>query len=204
MPASLPAVCRVLHPWRNSADRPDRWEDVAASQSMDRPLLAKRLIDAMYQRGPRLDQHLGEPVNGQLDADTAARLTRHLEAKADVYLALWEGFGDEPQRQFPGAARIRTDRRGYVLLQGSIDALGSIDRFGAVRGIWWPLDRTWLVHTEIDYHWTFVAGPQELIDALAADPALEAIVEDFDTPANHLGVPLAGATSTDSTGQNGQ
>ncbi|MDR2998265.1 MAG: hypothetical protein LBU78_09115 [Microbacterium sp.] len=46
----------------------------------------------------------------------------------------------------------------------------------------WPEDRSWVMVSEIDFDSTVVAGPTELIDALVADPALEAfaIAEDAD------------------------
>ena len=39
--------------------------------------------------------------------------------------------------------------------------------------LWWPQDRAWCVHTEIDLNTTYVAGSQKLVDALLASEKLE-------------------------------
>ncbi|MFB9313402.1 hypothetical protein [Nocardioides plantarum] len=38
---------------------------------------------------------------------------------------------------------------------------------------WWPQDHSWVVHTEVDYDSTVIAGDARLADALLADPGLE-------------------------------
>lgn len=43
------------------------------------------------------------------------------------------------------------------------------------RGIIWPDDHAWVLVTEVDFDSTIVAGPRPLIDALVADPTLEAL-----------------------------
>lgn len=42
-------------------------------------------------------------------------------------------------------------------------------------GLIWPHDRAWAMVTEVDYDTTIVAGSVELIAAICADPALEAL-----------------------------
>ncbi len=41
--------------------------------------------------------------------------------------------------------------------------------------LWWPRDRTWFVSTEIDYAWTYLGGPAQLIDDVLGEPRLEAL-----------------------------
>lgn len=53
-------------------------------------------------------------------------------------------------------------------------------------GIWWPADRSWVVATEIDYEWTFVAGSDALVEAVLAHPDLEALRTTPQAPANRL------------------
>lgn len=80
------------------------------------------------------------------------------------------------------AARLKTfsllgqSGRSYLLLSGSVrDA----ERFHFEGGrfqsptIWWPVDRSWLVHTEIDAVSTFVGGARALIDELVGEQVLE-------------------------------
>ena len=40
--------------------------------------------------------------------------------------------------------------------------------------LWWPEDRAWCVHTEIDLNTTYIGGSQRLIDAILASEKLEA------------------------------
>lgn len=46
--------------------------------------------------------------------------------------------------------------------------------------IWWPHDRSWLLHSEIDYDSTIVGGTPALIHGLVADPGIEALRVDGD------------------------
>ncbi len=39
--------------------------------------------------------------------------------------------------------------------------------------MWWPNDRSWFVASEIDFYWTYVGGPEELIESIRADNRLE-------------------------------
>jgi hypothetical protein len=55
-------------------------------------------------------------------------------------------------------------------------------------GLWWPVDRSWFVATEIDLEWTFVAGDTELIEHLQQDPRLEVVETTFDAPANQAAI----------------
>ena len=41
--------------------------------------------------------------------------------------------------------------------------------------LWWPADRAWCVATEIDFAWTYVGGTRAVVDALLADPRLDAV-----------------------------
>ncbi len=40
---------------------------------------------------------------------------------------------------------------------------------------WWPEDRAWVVHSEVDYDSTLVAGSADLADALLAAPEIECL-----------------------------
>lgn len=117
--------------------------------------------------------------------------------------ALWEGFGwvdgrgawytrtapdgtvieeGEPPSAYPievlDGPRLQLPGRSYLLFTGSLtDAAG----IGDPDGIWkqspnlfWPLDRSWCVATEIDFDSTLVGGSRRLVDDVLACPALEA------------------------------
>lgn len=40
---------------------------------------------------------------------------------------------------------------------------------------WWPTDRSWFVANEIDWPWSYIAGPAALIDSVLADEILETV-----------------------------
>lgn len=73
--------------------------------------------------------------------------------------------GGRPMRLFDGpiesVAAIGHDAFGN----------GSLSRQGPQW--WWPFDRTWFIATEIDYPWTYLAGPEPLVrgvlDSLPAE-----------------------------------
>jgi hypothetical protein len=98
---------------------------------------------------------------------------------------------DELDRQSRAVARV-VDRCGrveapdreYLLFRGPVTAVTAASTAGAGIGpatdtldgpnLWWPADRTWVVASEIDLAWTYVAGPRALADALLADPRFAA------------------------------
>ena len=53
--------------------------------------------------------------------------------------------------------------------------------YGGVS-LWWPGDRAWLVATEIDGLDTSVGATHDAVAALLAEPAVEAVVADADSP----------------------
>ena len=68
--------------------------------------------------------------------------------------------------------RVRLPGRDYLLFNGPL-ALAA----GHLNGpnLWWPDDRTWCVASEIDFQYTYVGGPNKLIEEILADPSLEAL-----------------------------
>jgi hypothetical protein len=45
--------------------------------------------------------------------------------------------------------------------------------FGQTPNMWWPPDRRWFVHTEVDALSTLIGGSEALIDELLGDETLE-------------------------------
>jgi hypothetical protein len=75
--------------------------------------------------------------------------------------------------------------RSYLLFRG---ALGDAERFtfnGWFQSptLWWPDDRSWFVHTEIDAMCTYVGGSRDMIDSLVGQQILESFEVEADTPA---------------------
>jgi len=73
--------------------------------------------------------------------------------------------------------------RNMLLFDGTVEAAVTIGSpWGPEGGLrrrgpqwWWPDDRRWFVATEIDYPWTYVAGPTGLITAVIEDVRVEAV-----------------------------
>ncbi|KGM15762.1 hypothetical protein N867_05840 [Actinotalea fermentans ATCC 43279 = JCM 9966 = DSM 3133] len=125
-------------------------------------------------------------------------------ADAEVIAALWEGYGwiqgggavsvlsagpvtptVEPPppafgREVMAAPRLELPGRAYLLFRGPMRgvqpffAAGQSGFWGQTPNLLWPADRTWCVATEIDLDSTVVGGPRALVDAVLADPVLEA------------------------------
>jgi hypothetical protein len=52
--------------------------------------------------------------------------------------------------------------------------------------LWWPDDRAWFVHTDVDARSTYIGGSEALIDALLSDPQLEVLPATLDHPFDGL------------------
>lgn len=72
--------------------------------------------------------------------------------------------------------RISTPGRNYLLACGPLnDVVPLFDRIGGQSpNVWWPEDRAWIIASEIDFAWTYVAADRTTIDAVLAHPFLEA------------------------------
>lgn len=194
VPASFSAVCQVLHPWVGIDGELIRWHTLAEDPGVAELGKHYQRRDGLVHAFAQQSGLGGEP--GELDAVTAAGLVdvlgRSTATPDDVFVAVWEGWGDVPPQRFPGAARLVTPGRGHFLLRGPLTGvLTSVAATGFDRptaGLWWPADRAWFVTTEIDLEWTLVAGPTELVERLQQDPRLEVVSTAFDAPLNHVAI----------------
>lgn len=124
-----------------------------------------------------------------LEAERRATEARHrAEAEASVSTTTREASMGGPHDTV-----LELPHRQYLLLGGSLAELADPD-WGFTAGIgWhgrrdpspqliWPDDHAWVVGSEIDWDSTIVAGSRALIDAILADPAVEAFeVAETDT-----------------------
>jgi len=95
--------------------------------------------------------------------------------------------------------RLELPGRDHVLFAGSLrdvaalaDATATADVTpfrpdGRTPSLLWPDDRSWCLATEVDFDSTLVGGPRTLIDAILADPALEAFEVGEDDSLMHDG-----------------
>jgi hypothetical protein len=195
VPSGFPAVCQVLHPWFGPGGEVVRWrtlaEHSAVTELRERYQTSHGLVPAVADRFGL------SGTEGELDVRTARALVEVLGSATatadDVFVAVWEGWGDVPPQRFPGAAHLDTQARGHLLLRGPLTGvLSPVAIAGAdqpAAGLWWPADRAWFVTTEIDFPWTFVAGATALVDLLLGDDRLEVAATTFDAPANRAADP---------------
>ena len=195
VPSSLPVVCQVLHPWKLPDGQHATWQQLAEVHGFADvgDLYENRPVATELDEARELAGTFGSsPKEGALDEGTASALVDVLGQATttpdEVFVAIWEGWGDGSPERFPGAARLDTytDRNHFLLRGPRHGVLTAIDQRGSrlAAGLWWAADRAWFVATEIDFEWTFIAGGQELVERHCADDRLEATPVSFDAPAN--------------------
>ena len=96
-------------------------------------------------------------------APAAARRPR----RWNLSMPVPKGRGNLPDRK-----RVRLPARDYLLFRGSI---ANAEGWEDGPNLWWPDDHAWCVASEIDLPYSYVGGPQNLIDAILAHPAIEAL-----------------------------
>jgi hypothetical protein len=96
----------------------------------------------------------------------------------------------EGKRARKEAARLRTfpllgGGRSYVLFEGGVDDAARFDLGHGSRSpaLWWPEDRAWFVHTEIDALSTYVGGSRAMVGRLVGEQVLESFEVDADSTA---------------------
>jgi hypothetical protein len=152
------------------------------------------------------------PAEGSLPGPDAAvlveLLARYTGAPARCWFGLWDGYGWERDPvsfavttsdtspsgtpEFPARVpgwvlsgpRLHLPQRDYLLYTGPVSEALTFVVPGDEQtpNLWWPDDRSWCVASEIDLPWTYLAGPRPLIEAVLADPRLEALVAYPDDP----------------------
>lgn len=201
---TFPAYARIFHrPDQGlpSSDRPSTWAAMAKDRGTVFHAAAQFTDLAREAYQPETDRIPG-PRFGTLDRITLPILLRHLNAHTATpevcWSALWVGFGNSPER-WRAKPAFRLPGRQYWLFSGPLaDVVDLSSEFetagldekwrtmtremGIVHSptIWWPHDKSWLVHSEIDYDTTTVGGASSLIQALVADPEIEALQVDRD------------------------
>ena len=175
LPGQLPAYARVYHPF-DSDGNPRTWRELEA-------LTGEKLRD----RATAADFALTNAANmqarvGELPLPLVEALVEHLAPATTTpelcYFALWEGYADSvaPRTLEP---KLELPNRAYDVFSGPLAAARtglSVSSFGyRSANLWWPADHAWCIATEIDFAWTYVGGPRDCIDAVLADPRLEAV-----------------------------
>lgn len=201
---TFPAYARIFHrPDQGlpSGDRPSSWAEMAKDRgTVFHP--AAQFTDLGREAYQPETERIPGPRLGTLDRITLPllieRLNAHTATPEACWSALWVGYGKSPDR-WRAKPSFRLPGREYWLLSGALKDLIALSsefetagltddwrrmtrKMGIIHSptIWWPQDRSWLVHSEIDYDSTIVGGTPALVHELVADPAIEALQVDGD------------------------
>jgi hypothetical protein len=111
------------------------------------------------------------------ECDTLVPLLEEATNSAgNCWFAVWYGFGNRDRYSFPDPSNepnppLKLPHREYFLYSGPVD---SVREFATGPQIWWPEDHSWVIHSEIDLPYTYLAGSHALVDRLLRSPDIEA------------------------------
>lgn len=197
VPSGFEAYARILHPAEEPrwGKRLVRWRDVAAWSGL--PLdpydeFASVALPPEPVEAPPPWSGQG-PRQGSLFPPDAAVAIDHLRRQTATpdrcWFCLWEGYGwaaDLIPDSVETGPRVRLPDRDYYLYRGPVDAalIGECEEPpDHTANLWWPDDHAWCVASEIDLSSTYVGGSADLVKALVAEPAIEALQVTPDVPA---------------------
>jgi hypothetical protein len=187
VPEGYPAYAKIFHPAFRGDEAVEtvRWSEVAAWSGLPMVSSAQFPDVALPERMPSAPAPWSErPDEGTLAASYTAALVETLSAGSSAvpwWFCVWEGFGWEgPSDPVPPEVRegprVRLPHRDYLIYHGGPrDAFAFVADQRQTPNLWWPADHSWSVATEIDLAWTYVGGSRDLIEALVADPRIEAV-----------------------------
>jgi hypothetical protein len=178
VPGHFPAYARVYHPFNNVGGSPfaaSKWRELAGlfGHELHDPAAA---ADFALYGVPNAQAPVGTLPPALIEA-----LIEHLGPATTTpetcYFAVWEGFGGSivPPTLTP---KLELPQRAYHVFAGPIAAARTNYSADGIyhqsANLWWPADQKWCVATEIDFAWTYLGAPRSCIDAVLADPRLEA------------------------------
>ncbi|HUQ45942.1 MAG TPA: hypothetical protein VM033_04790 [Gemmatimonadaceae bacterium] len=179
LPGHFPAYARVYHPFDNGVGSPMAaltWRELAALTGCE--LRDPATAEEFALRGvPNAQARVGTLPPALIEA-LIEPLSKATTTPEQCLFATWEGFGASavPPTLTP---RLELPHRAYHVFAGPIAAAhtsySAIAFHHQSANLWWPADQAWCVATEIDFAWTYVGGPRAAIDAVLADPRLEAV-----------------------------
>lgn len=182
VPQTFPAVVRVLNPFVGTTGRKLSWATVARELGI--PLNSSTVGDRLC-RG--YEAKTGEKINvdfGTLDYEVASALadvlSRHTATPDECFFAAWPGYS-EIRNEFAGAPlAVLPPEREMYLLEGPVSAATeTFDEQRTRRSLrWWPADQNWCVGNDLYADSVYIAGSQECVSALVADPRLETLMAD--------------------------
>jgi hypothetical protein len=185
VPEGFEAYVRLFHPaklidvsghtiktvrWREVANATGRishrrmqWANIARPTSPRHPASEVAVLEA--------------PDEGTLPLELARPLLETLQrftpAQTHCGYALWEGYNCVTG--MPTIAKLKAGRN-YFLFEGQLVGLGTSLCVGTWQSanLVWPEDRTWCLASDVDLMSSYLGGSQTVVNALLANPALEA------------------------------
>jgi hypothetical protein len=182
IPEGYAAYARVFHPVTTSRWRRERWTEIARRNGrIAHPEMQFHMIRRpVGQPAPGLPERGDGPSWGSLPPEERSALVDLLRPATGTpercWFCVWDGWADLDDHGVP--ARVELPGRTYLLAVGPLElATSSIcaPPFDRSPNLWWPDDREWFVATEVDFAWTYVGGPESLIERVLADERLEAL-----------------------------
>ena len=122
------------------------------------------------------DDHMGDQAQARR---TIKLLSSYTSTPDQVYFCWWDGDPDFDAP--PTNPMVTLEHRSFALLRGraaDVDAWPSTSD-GSHPAFAWPEDRAWCFTSDVDPHWAGIAGSDEAISALVADPQLDVVRASF-------------------------
>lgn len=105
-----------------------------------------------------------------------------MASAGDLIYGVWDGHGAWHE-QPTDAAMLHIPGRDYYLFTGragtSMTWPGIETGWELSANVIWPLDRSWVITTEIDWDFTLVTATREVANAILEDRRLEAFEVDY-------------------------
>lgn len=188
-PAGFDRLVRVFHPAGD--DNPRTWAEVAAEQGRVMHPLAQWCGIYPPFDGTSWTSEV-DPESGSMPPTVQEAILEHCPAAADVFYAVWVGFGFWEEADHGPTVRGRGGHRLFTGPKAVLSTWPGMERTWRKQSanLIWPPDRSWCIATDIDWDSTLVAGDSALAEALLSDPRLEAAevahTDDLSWSGDHL------------------
>lgn len=173
----MTAFARVFNPAQDRYGAPVRWDRISGH-----PIDGNTQWGELAAAAGADVANISPPESGGLNPAVAVRLVEQLRTRTgtpdDCYFFVWEGYaGLRPELAEAVTIDLAPFSRRMHVLRGSVDdATESVEtRPGSRLSLWWVLaDGAWSLGNDIYGRSVFVAGTEELVARIVADPGLEA------------------------------
>ena len=203
VPDGYPAYARVLHPAHDPNEGEVSWARV--SEWSGRQLKPDSLFEDIATRDDGSRWPGAGPHEGQLEREVCTRLARlfgpFTTTPGSVWYCVWAGWGGLRGPEIDLQPAITS--RSFRIYRGPLEAVGGLifdleDPGSAAvltssdsadpaeqpsppelgfyaPSLWWPEDRAWFGHTEVDARSTYIGGSEAMIRTLLEDHQLEVL-----------------------------